>query len=81
MAGNTQIDPKTEGGLFSLLHGLTGFFIAVALLLTILGVLTYSAIGVQNANAETFYSVDSDLNSLKMNSLDNIKYRTIQGEK
>ncbi len=81
MAGNTQIDPKTEGGLFSLLHGLTGFFIAVALLLTILGVLTFNAIGVQNANAETFYSVDSDLNSLKMNSLDNIKYRTIQGEK
>jgi hypothetical protein len=81
MAGNTQIDPKTEGGLFSLLHGLTGYFVAVALLLTILGVLTYNAIAVQNANAETFYSVDSDINSLKMNSLDNIKYRTIQGEK
>jgi len=81
MAGNTQIDPRTEGGLFSLLHGLTGYFVAVALLLTILGVLTYNAIAVQTDNAETFYSVDSDLNSLKMNSLDNIKYRTIQGEK
>ena len=81
MAGNTQIDPKTEGGLFSLLHGLTGYFIAVALLLTILGVLTYNAIVVQNENAETFYSVNHDLDGLKMNSLDNIKQRTIQGEK
>jgi len=81
MAGNTQIDPKTEGGLFSLLHGLTGYFIAVALLLTILGVLTYSAIVVQNDNSEKFYSVNQDLNALKMNSLDNINHRTIQGEK
>jgi succinate dehydrogenase/fumarate reductase cytochrome b subunit len=81
MAGNTQIDPKTEGGLFSLLHGLTGFFIAVALLLTILGVLTFNAIMVQNENAETFYSVNQDLNALKMNSLDNVNQRTIKGEK
>jgi hypothetical protein len=81
MAGNTQIDPQTEGGLFSFLHGLKGYFVAVALLLTSLGVLTYNAIVVQNENAETFYSVNSDLNALKMNSLDNIKYRTIQGEK
>jgi len=81
MAGNTQIDPKTEGGLFSLLHGLTGYFIAVALLLTILGVLTVNAIAVQSENAETFYSVNSDLNGLKMNSLNNVNQRTIQGEK
>jgi len=81
MAGNTQIDPKTEGGLFSLLHGLTGYFIAVALLLTILGVLTYNAIVVQNENAETFYSVNQDIHALKMNSLDNINQRTIKGEK
>jgi len=81
MAGNTQIDPKTEGGLFSLLHGLTGYFIAVALLLTILGVLTFNAIAVQNDNAETFYSVNQDLHALKMNSLDNINQRTIEGAK
>ncbi len=31
MAGNTQIDPKTEGGLFSFLHGLKGFFIFLAI--------------------------------------------------
>ncbi len=81
MAGNTQIDPQTEGGLFSLLHGLTGYFIAVALLLSILGFLTFNAIAVQNANAEKFYKVNQDLHALKMNSLDNIKMRTIEGEK
>lgn len=80
MAGNTQIDPQTEGGLFSLLHGLTGYFIAVALLLSILGYLTFNAIAVQNENAEKFYKVNQDLHALKMNSLDNIKMRTIEGE-
>ena len=71
MAGNTQIDPKTEGGLFSLLHGLTGFFIAVALLLSILGVLTFLAIGTQQANSENFYSINQDLKGLKLNSTEN----------
>ena len=71
MAGNTQIDPKTEGGLFSLIHGLTGYFIAVALLLTILGVLTTLAIQTQQANATNFYSINQDLNGLKMNSPEN----------
>jgi len=71
MAGNTQIDPKTEGGLWSLLHGLTGYFIAVALLLTILGVLTFLAIETQQANAENFYSINQDLTGLKMNSPEN----------
>ena len=71
MAGNTQIDPKTEGGLFSLLHGLTGYFIAVALLLSILGVLTFLAIETQQANAENFYSINKDLHGLKMNSPEN----------
>jgi succinate dehydrogenase/fumarate reductase cytochrome b subunit len=73
MAGNTQIDPRTEGGLFSLLHGLTGYAIAVALLLTILGVLTYLAIDTQQANATNFYHINQDLDGLKMNSPDNHK--------
>jgi len=81
MAGNTQIDPKTEGGLFSLLHGLTGYFIAVALLLTILGVLTTLAIGTQQDNATNFYSINQDLNGLKMNSPENHNMRTVKGEK
>ena len=73
MAGNTQIDPKTEGGLFSLIHGLTGFFIAVALLLSILAVLTIAGIGAQQANAENYYEINQDLHALKMNSPDNHK--------
>jgi succinate dehydrogenase/fumarate reductase cytochrome b subunit len=73
MAGNTQIDPKTEGGLFSLLHGLTGYAVAVVLLLSILGVLTYLAIATQQANATNFYTINQDLNALKMNSPDNHK--------
>ncbi len=80
MANNTQIDPQTEGGLFSLLHGLTGYAIAVTLLLSILGVLTYLAISVQNENATNFYTVNHDLDALKMNSLENINYRKNVGE-
>ena len=73
MAGNTQIDPKTEGGLFSLIHGLTGFFIAVALLLSILAVLTIAGIGAQQANAENYYEINQDLHALKANSPENHK--------
>jgi succinate dehydrogenase/fumarate reductase cytochrome b subunit len=71
MAGNTQIDPKTEGGLFSLVHGLTGLLIAVALLLSILAFLTINAIAVQQANAENYYTINQDLHGLKMISPDN----------
>ncbi len=81
MAGNTQIDPRTEGGLFSFMHGLVGYFVAVALLLTILGVLTTLAIQTQNANATNFYKINQDLDGLKMNSPDNYKMRTnVKGE-
>jgi succinate dehydrogenase/fumarate reductase cytochrome b subunit len=73
MAGNTQIDPKTEGGLFSLIHGLTGYFIAVALLLTIVVILTTLAIQTQQANATNYYKINQDLNGLKFNSSDNHK--------
>ncbi|MBD3795885.1 MAG: DUF4006 family protein [Epsilonproteobacteria bacterium] len=73
MAGNTQIDPRTEGGLFSLMHGLTGFLIAVAILLTILGVLTVLGIQAQQNNATNFYSINQDLNALTKNSPDNHK--------
>jgi len=68
MAGNTQIDPKTEGGLFSFQHGITGGLVATALLLTILGLLTYGAIVTQQANAENFYKINQDLNALKSGS-------------
>jgi succinate dehydrogenase/fumarate reductase cytochrome b subunit len=75
MAGNTQIDPRTEGGLFSFIHGLTGYFIAVGLLLTILVVLTTLAIQTQQDNATNFYSINKDLHGLKFKSLDNINQR------
>jgi succinate dehydrogenase/fumarate reductase cytochrome b subunit len=73
MAGNTQIDPVEEGGLFSLLHGLTGYAIAVGLLLTIVVVLTYLAIDTQQTNATNFYHINQDLDGLKMNSPENHK--------
>jgi succinate dehydrogenase/fumarate reductase cytochrome b subunit len=72
MAGNTQMN-ENERGLFSLVHGITGMLIATVLLLSILGVLTYSAIIVQQENAENFYEINQDLNGLKMNSPENHK--------
>ena len=68
MANNTQIDPQAEGGLFSLIHGLTGYAVAVVLLLSILGTLTFFAISVQNRESTNFYSINQDLDGLKFNS-------------
>lgn len=72
MAGNTQME-ESERGLFSLVHGISGMLVAVVLLLSILGVLTYFAVVTQQANAENFYEINQDLNALKMNSPDNHK--------
>ncbi|MEA3512231.1 MAG: DUF4006 family protein [Campylobacterota bacterium] len=69
MAGNTQIDPKTEGGLFSLQHGITGMLVATLLLLSILGILSYFAVVTQQANAENYYTVNQDLNGLTSGSV------------
>ena len=80
MAGNTQIDPRTEGGLFSFMHGLKGYAVAVGLLLSILVALTYFAIVVQTEQSTNFYTVNQDLDALKMNSLDNLSYRKNVGE-
>ncbi len=73
MAGNTQIDPKTEGGLFSFMHGLTGYFVFLALFLTLVFVLTYNAIVVQNDNATNYYKINQDLGVLTKNSPENHK--------
>jgi succinate dehydrogenase/fumarate reductase cytochrome b subunit len=78
MAGNTQIDPKTEGGLFSLMHGITGYLVAVVLLLSILGTLTFFSITTQAGNATKYYQVNTDLNALKFSSADNNSYRTMK---
>jgi succinate dehydrogenase/fumarate reductase cytochrome b subunit len=77
MAGNTQMN-DSERGIFSLLHGITGYLVAVVLLLSILGVLTVLAIGAQQNNATTYYEVNQDLNALKFISPDNQSYRTIK---
>lgn len=69
MALNKEMH-ESERGLFAL-NGLTGYFIAVALLLSILGGLTFFGIGAQKANAEKYYTINQDLNGLKMNSPDN----------
>jgi len=72
MAGNTQMN-DSERGVFSLIHGISGLLVAVVLLLSILGTLTYFAVVTQQANAENFYEVNQDLNALKMNNSDNHK--------
>lgn len=64
MAGNTQMN-ENERGVFSI-HGITGFLIAVVLLLSILTVLTIANIGVQSSQATNYYSVNPDTNGLKM---------------
>lgn len=66
MAGNTQMN-ENERGVFSL-HGIVGYFIAVALLLTILAVLTVNAIKVQQNEATNYYKINQDLNGLTSGS-------------
>jgi len=56
-------------GVFAL-DGVTGYLIAVVLLLSILAGLTVWGIGVQQANATTYYSLDA--NKLVSHSADNV---------
>jgi hypothetical protein len=59
----TQMNDN-ERGVFAL-HGLVGFFIAVALLLSILGTLTVLSIGAQKNNATNYYEINQDLHAIK----------------
>ena len=77
MANNTQMN-ENERGIFKL-SGITGMLIATALLLTILGVLTYNGIKVQQEQASNFYKINQDLNGLKMNSSENHKQYQLVG--
>ncbi|QKF80920.1 hypothetical protein CRV08_05150 [Halarcobacter ebronensis] len=79
MADNSQMNDN-ERGLFSLVHGITGMLIAVVLLLTILVVLGFNAIIVQQKEAQNFYKINQDLNALKANSPDNHKYYDLVGK-
>ena len=76
MAGNTKMN-ENERGIFSLIHGISGYLVAVALLLSILVVLAYYAIDVQQKNATTYYKVNKDLHGLKFNDPNNQSMRTI----
>lgn len=59
----TQMNDN-ERGVFAL-HGLIGYFIAVALLLSILGALTVFSIGAQKNNATNYYTINQELNAIK----------------
>jgi hypothetical protein len=67
-------------GLWSL-HGLTGYFIAVALLLSILAFLTTAAINTQRATAVQNYEIKDPFN-IKMfgPDLENEKHVIVHGE-
>jgi hypothetical protein len=53
--------------------GAGGFLVAVLLLLSILGFLTYNAVLVQGSNATNFYDI-KDEKSIKMISTENAKH-------
>lgn len=55
------------------LNGISGFLIAVVLLLSILAVLTYVGIGLQKEVATKPYSL-KDVASIEMKSVDNAKH-------
>ena len=77
MAGNTQMN-ENERGIFKL-NGITGMLIATVLLLTILVVLVFNSVLVQQKEATNFYKINQDLNGLKMNSSDNHKQYQLVG--
>ncbi len=79
MAGNTQMNDN-ERGLFSLMHGITGMLIAVVLLLTILAVLVFNAVVVQQREAQNFYKINQDLNGLKAVDRSNHKQYELVGK-
>lgn len=78
MANNTQMN-ENERGVFKL-HGITGLLIAVALLLTILVVLTINAISVQQEESTNYYKINQSLDGLKANSFDNHKHYELVGK-
>lgn len=63
------MENKTRRMCFNI-NGLLGGILATLLLLSILGVLTYLAIDVQQKNATNFYEIQ-DPTSVQANSIDN----------
>jgi hypothetical protein len=58
-------------GQYFRLNGLTGFFIAVALLLSILAVLVTVSIGIQQDSATNYYKINQDTTALKAIDVNN----------
>lgn len=58
--------------IFSL-DGITGMLIAVVLLLSIVGVLTYFSVTTQAANATNYYTIENE-KEIKMFSTENAKH-------
>jgi len=77
MTGNTQMN-NNERGLFSFIHGMTGYLVTIVLFLSVVVSLIIFAIDIQRDNATTYYEVNQDLNALKFISPDNQSYRTIK---
>lgn len=67
-------------GQYFRLHGLTGFLIAVVLLLSILFILVSTAIGIQQENATAFYKVNQDINALKAIDANNKDHYSLVGK-
>ncbi|WP_459898890.1 DUF4006 family protein [Campylobacter concisus] len=59
------------------LNGISGYLVAVLLLLSILGILTYIGIGLQKDVATKPYSL-KDASSIEMKSVDNAKHVIIK---
>ena len=59
------------------INGISGYLVAVLLLLSILGVLTYIGIGLQKDVATKPYSL-KDASSIEMKSVDNAKHVIIK---
>ncbi len=71
---------NTNRGVWSI-HGLTGYFIAVALLLGILAFLTAAAIKTQNATAHQYYELKDPLTIKKIGpDLENEKHIIVHGK-
>jgi len=70
---------ESKRKLFAL-NGITGLLIATALLISILVVLTYLSLTVQQNEASNFYEI-KNAKDIKTDSIDNSKHYNLKGSK
>jgi len=70
---------ENKRNLFAL-NGITGMLIATALLISILVVLTYLGLSVQQNEASNFYEI-KNAKDIKTDSVDNAKHYNLKGSK